>query len=211
MTRRQRAEPTPARSPLRSPGLLLHLPIALLLSVAATASPAAPPRATPPQNTALQAISEHIPDVHGTSLDGRTVDLPAQLRGRAAVLVLGFTKDARTPVRDWGRRLAADYAASPTISYFEMPVLASVPRHLRGFVLRQIAADVSDRGKPHFVAITADEPRWRALVHYNQPADAYVLLVDSNGVVRTTLSGPLTAAAYTALQRDIAALAPSSR
>lgn len=179
----------------RDPSPLLAV-LCLTLCGALPAFPARPETAQRP--------SERIPNVRGNTLAGQPVDLPAQLRGRTAVLVLGFSKDARIPVRDWGQRLAGDFATSSTVSYFEMPVLASVPRLLRGFVLRQIAADVSDRGKPHFVAITADEPRWRTLAHYNRPGDAYILVVDSDGNVRATLNGPFSARAYSALQRNLA-------
>ncbi len=152
--------------------------------------------------------ASRIPTVHATSLTGQQIDLPAQLQGRTAVLILGFTKESRIPTRDWGLRLATDYFASSTVSYFEMPVLAGVPRLLRGIVLKQIAAEVSDRGKPHFVPITADEPRWQALAHYSQPDAAYLLVVDSSGQVRDTFSGPLTDASYTRLQQAIHAASP---
>ena len=152
--------------------------------------------------------SSRIPEVHATNLTGQQIDLPAQLKGRTGVLILGFSKEARIPTRTWGLRLAKDYFSSPTVSYFEMPVLAGVPRLLRGMVLKQIAAEVSDRGKPHFVPITADESRWRALAHYSQPDAAYLLVVDSSGHVRDTFSGPLTDTSYTRLQQAITAASP---
>ena len=175
----------------------------LLLAALALLAPAAGP-----QVSAAEAAPNRIPDVHATSFAGQHIDLPAQLQGRTGILVLGFSKDARNAARDWGRRLFADYNSSSTVSYFEMPVLAGVPRLLRGVVLHQIAADVSDPAKPHFVPITADEPRWRELAHYSAPDDAYVLIVDSNGLVRDTRSGPLTDASYAAIKRSVANLQP---
>ncbi len=182
--------------------------LALLVLALLATSPRSTFSALPePQTPAAQARPATIPAVHGTTLTGQQVELPAALAGKTGVLVLGFSKDARVPVRDWGRRLAVDYATSSTIAYFDMPVLASVPRLLRGVVLKQIAADVSDRGKPHFLPITTDEPRWRELVQYSQPGDAYLLVVSGTGEVRATLSGPLTDTSYRTLQQEITAAA----
>ena len=155
----------------------------------------------PSLTLAAQTPSSQIPPVSANTLAGEPVRLPADLHGKSAILVLGFAKDARTEVRDWGKRLATDYFTSPTVLYYEMPVVAGVPRLLRGLVMKQIAAEVSDRGKHHFVPITDNEPRWRALAHVTDPNQAYLLLVNASGNVEWTTSGPLTEAAYQAVPR----------
>ena len=87
-----------------------------------------------------------IPALHGTVLSGEKVDLPEALRGKAGVLVLGFSKASRNEVAGWGRRLALDYRDSDTVIYFEMPMLAGVPRMLRGWVTGKIKEDVPAEG-----------------------------------------------------------------
>ena len=146
-----------------------------------------------------------IPSVSADTLAGEHVHLPADLRGKDGILVLGFGKDARTEVRDWGKRLAVDYFTSPTVLYYEMPVVAGVPRLLRGMVMKQIASEVSDRGKHHFVPITDNEPRWRTLAHVTDPNQAYILLVDAAGNVQWTTAGPLTDSAYQAVRDHLPA------
>ena len=84
-----------------------------------------------------------------------------------------------------------------------MPILESVPKLLRGAVLHSIKSEVSARSQPHFAPLTTDEKRWRSLVHYNQPNDAYVLLVDSNGQVRAQLQGAPTDASYQDLKHRV--------
>ena len=147
-----------------------------------------------------------IPAVHASTLAGEPVRLPEDLRGKSGILVLGFAKDARADVRDWGKRLATDYFTSPTVLYYEMPVVAGIPRLLRGMVLKQVASEVSDRGKHHFVPITDNEPLWRTLAHVTDPDQAYLLVVDASGNVVWTTAGPLTPAAYAAVQSHLPAL-----
>jgi hypothetical protein len=152
------------------------------------------------------ATAQVIPPVHGATFSGSPVDLPADLRGKVGVLVIGFSQGSRGDVTVWGKRLAEDYYDSPAVLYYEMPVLASVPKLMRGFVTGRIKAEVSDRGKTHFLPLDDHEPEWRTLTHYAVPDDAYVLLVDSSGVIRWQEHGPATDAAYAALRQQVEAL-----
>jgi hypothetical protein len=152
------------------------------------------------------AGAQKIPDVHGTSFTGATVDLPDALRGKAGVLVIGFSQGSRDAVTVWGKKLAVDYYDSPAVAYYEMPVLAGVPKLMRGFVAGRIKAAVSDRGRPHFVPLVENEAAWRSLVHYTAPDDAYVLVVDGFGVVRWQTQGQATDAAYAVLKQKLEAL-----
>jgi len=154
--------------------------------------------------------SQRIPDVHTTSFSGDLVDLPAMLQGKIAILILGFSKGSRNQATLWGRRLPTDYFYSPDVLYFEMPVLEAVPRLLRGAVLRSIKSEVSVRSQPHFAPLTTDEQRWRTVVHYNQPDDAYVLVVDSNGLVQAQFQGEPTDASYQEMKRRVEQLQSTS-
>lgn len=171
----------------------------LLGSAAVPSSPPPPP-------------APHIPEVHTLSFSGDRVDLPQMLEGKVAILILGFSKGARTQATLWGRRLPTDYFYSPDVLYFEMPVLQSVPRLLRGPVLHSIKSEVSARSQPHFAPLLTDEAHWRSLVHYSTPDDAYVLIVDGKGVVRAQLQGEPTDVTYQDLKRRVEQLlAPSLR
>ncbi len=179
---------------------LLLAPSLLLLSLDLRA--AAPPMPS--------RLPQRIPDVHTTSFSGDLVDLPAMLQGKIAILILGFSKGSRNQATLWGRRLPTDYFYSPDVLYFEMPVLEAVPRLLRGAVLRSIKSEVSARSQPHFAPLTTDEQRWRTVVHYNQPDDAYVLVVDSNGLVQAQFQGEPTDASYQEMKRRVEQLQSTS-
>jgi hypothetical protein len=149
------------------------------------------------------SATERIPEVHGTSLTNQAVDLPEGLQGKAGVLVLGFSRGSRDGVAEWGRRLAADYRSSPTVVYYEMPVLASVPGMLRGMVVRSMKSSVPERAQARFVPITDDEKTWRALVHYREADDPYLLVVNAQGSVVWRTQGVPTDAAYAELKQQV--------
>ncbi len=145
----------------------------------------------------------HIPALHGTTFSDTRVDLPDALHGKVGILVVGFSQGSREAVTVWGKKLAADYYDSPNVLYYEMPMLASVPKFMRGFVAGRIKSSVSDRGRPHFLPITDDEPQWRNLTHYNEPDDPYVLLVDGQGAILWQAHGSPTDAVYANLKREV--------
>ena len=165
---------------------MIRLAVAVLAALMSTAS-----------------LGETIPPLHCESLAGSRVDLPADLHGRSAVLVIGFSRDAQDAVRDWGRRLGAEYGASPSVSYYELAMLAGAPRVMRGFILRAMKKDVSERGKAHFLVVTEDEAEWRRVAHYDRADMAYVMVVDGAGAVRWTTSGPLTEGAYAEMKKRL--------
>jgi hypothetical protein len=151
-------------------------------------------------------VAERIPEVHGTSLSNQAVNLPGALRGKVGVLVLGFSRGSRDAVASWGRRLATDYQASPTVDYYEMPVLAAVPRMIRGLIVKSIKSSVPVSEQARFVVILENEAAWKAVTHYGRPDDPYLLVVDSQGSVVWQMQGAPTDAAYAALKEHVDAL-----
>ncbi len=150
-----------------------------------------------------QAPVNRIPEVHSTDLTGRPVNLPAMLQQKAGVLVVGFSRESREQATAWGTRLAGDFNSSSEVSFYELPVLDDVPRLLRGVVLRAIAKDVADPGKPHFVPLTGNQEQWKAVTHFEDSRDAYVLVVDGKGTVRWQVAGEPTDENYRAMRRAL--------
>jgi hypothetical protein len=153
------------------------------------------------------AAGERIPDVHSTSFADQAVDLPAALQGKVAgILVLGFSRGSREAVTGWATKIAADYRTSDVVAYYELPVVASVPGFLRGILLRSIKSSAPERAHKRIVPITTNEAGWRAVVHYSQPDDPYLLVVDGQGNVVWRTQGEPTDAAYAVLKQQVEAL-----
>lgn len=153
----------------------------------------------------------HIPPVRGTLLSGQAVSLPDSLHGKLGVLVVGFSQSSRDEVTNWGRRLGADYFGAPGVDYYELALLAEVPRFLRGYVTRKIKEQVSQHGQMHFLPVADHENEWKEAAGYSNPDRAYVLLVDGSGALLWRMGGPFTAASYAELQRQLAAARLKSR
>jgi hypothetical protein len=163
-----------------------------------------------------QTQSERIPATHGTSFAGTQVALPDDLPGRVGVLVLGFSKNSGDVCKGWGERLEQSYQSSREVMFYQIPVLESVPKLIRGMVLKSMRSGVPEAMQPHFMPTFSDEAEWKKIVRYADADDAYVLVVDGDGIVRWQTSGKVTDAGFGALKEQVEALrtksgAPASR
>ncbi len=153
-----------------------------------------------------QTASVRVPELHGKVLSGEKIDLPGGLEGGAGVLVVGFSQASREAVTGWAKRLSGDYRDSTTVRYYEMAMLSGVPRLLRGWVLKKIAAEVPDRAKARFAPIYDHEGEWKTAAGYGKADDAYVLIVDGKGMVRWKYEGAAGDAQYGELKRQVEGL-----
>ena len=154
----------------------------------------------PPKPGVAQAA---IPALRGVALNGDPVRLPEALKGKVGVLVLGFSQSARGQVTAWATKIAADYRDVSGVAYYELPMMGSVPRVLRGLVLRKISSDVPERAKRRFLPVYDHEPEWRAAARFGRAEDAYVLVVDENGVVRYNTQGDASERAYAEVKKRV--------
>lgn len=159
---------------------------------------------------AAQSQSAQVPVTHGTTFAGTQVTLPNDLHGRAGVLVLGFSKSSGDVCKGWGERLAASYRDSREVMYFQMPVLESVPKFIRGMVVKSIKSGVPESEQSHFMPMFSDEPAWKKIARYTNADDAYVLVVDGDGRVRWQTSGKVSDAGYAALKQQVEAVMAQS-
>lgn len=147
------------------------------------------------------AAQERIPNTEATALDGRTVVLPRDLPGRVCVLILGFGRHSADPTTAWEKPVRTSLEHLPEIGFLDMPVLASAPKLVRGWIVRAIRNKVPEAIRSKFVPINSDEDAWRRAAGYDDhlPDAPYVLLVDRSGVVRWTTHEPYTPERFGAL------------
>jgi hypothetical protein len=153
-----------------------------------------------------QTQSARIPTTHGTSFGGGQVTLPDDLRGRVGVLVLGFSKSSGDVCKGWGERLEQSYQSSREVMFYQMPVLESAPKFVRGMVLKSMRSGVPEAMQAHFMPVFSGESEWKKVARFANADDAYVLVVDGEGKVRWQTSGKVTEAGFAALKEQVEAL-----
>lgn len=150
-----------------------------------------------------QTQSARIPTTHGTSFAGAQVTLPDDLRGRVGVLVLGFSKSSGDVCKGWGERLEQSYQSSREVMFYQMPVLESAPKFVRGMVLKSMRSGVPEAMQAHFMPVFSGESEWKKVARFANADDAYVQVVDGEGKVRWQTSGKVTDAGFIALKDQV--------
>jgi hypothetical protein len=155
------------------------------------------------------AIANSIPASSGTTLDGRKMTLPADLRSPATILILGFSKDSQAATTTWEKAVRTSLADTPAIGYLDIPFLEDAPSFIRPVILRSIRRQVPDIVKPNFLPLTNGQAAWKQAAAFTSsaPDAAYVLLVDRSGIIQWQTHDPYSPALLAQLAREAKKLA----
>jgi hypothetical protein len=144
-----------------------------------------------------------MPKTEGQSLAGSKVVLPDAAAGKVAVLIFGFTKASKMPTGAWAKRLREDFGTRADFDLYQLPVLEDVPRFVRGMVISGIKKGVPENQRGHFVPILQGEAELKKFVHYNEPDDAYLVVLSRTGNVVDLSHGVPNDADYSKLRKTI--------
>jgi hypothetical protein len=129
-----------------------------------------------------------LPTIHGTSVSGREIELPNDVKGKVAVLVVGFTRNSSSPVAAWASKFKADFSHGGDLVVLRLPFLEDVPRLFRGLAKSGVEKSAG-QDRDEVVPIFESEAAYKQLVHYSKPDDAYVLVIDRSGAIRDVFAG----------------------
>jgi ATP10 protein len=130
-------------------------------------------------------IGSMLPRTEGETASEKPIVLPDAAAGRVAVLIVGFSKKSSDVTERWESRVFQDYGAGGgQVATFRVAVLESVPRLLRGFIRGRIEKNIPKEKRDSFVLLFHGEAEWKALVHFANPDDAYLVVLDVNGSIR---------------------------
>lgn len=152
---------------------------------------------------ALAQAPQTLPSMEGESLTGQKVEMPSAARGKVSVLIFGFSKASKKPTSAWADKIFADFGAQPEFALYQLPVLEDVPRLVRGMVISGMRKGERENMRDHFVPLLHGEKELKAFVHFKEPDDAYLVLLDRSGQVAQQIHGPFDADAYAHLRTSI--------
>ena len=144
-----------------------------------------------------------FPATPAETLTGKKVDLPAIAKGRVAVLVIGFTHASQNQTKPWGQKIPRE------IETYPVAVLEDVPKLFRGMASGGIKSSVAADARERFLLVYKGEKEMKQAVGFDQPDDAYVVLLDPQGAIRWRFHGAVTDAALAELKSQAAALVDS--
>lgn len=128
----------------------------------------------------LCALAQEMPRTAGETLSGKHVVLADELRGHAAVLVAGFSREGGNGTAAWVKAIRADGALAGT-SVYEIAQIAGAPGLIRGMIKSGMKKSVPAAEHDTFVVLTQDEQPWRTWFAVGDDKVPYVMMIDATG------------------------------
>jgi hypothetical protein len=148
-------------------------------------------------------FAQQLPRIEGDSLSGRHVVLPAAASGKVAVLILGFSKASKTPTAAWEKKITSDFSTQQ-VQVYQLPVLEEVPRIIRGMVISSMKGAVAAEKQDRFIPLLHGESELKKLVDFEQPADAYLIVLGPSSEIDYKTHGSIvTEAGYAQVREHI--------
>lgn len=130
----------------------------------------------------LPVIGQEIPKTAGETLSGARVVLADEVRGHAAVLVAGFSREGGNGTGAWVKAIHADTALSG-MAVYQVAQIAGAPGLIRGMIKSGMRRGVPVGEQDHFVVLTQDEKPWRSYFDVGDDQVPYVAMIDATGKV----------------------------
>ena len=144
---------------------------------------------------------QQLPNDKAETINGKTFDFPAVMRGAIATCVFGFGKDASDRVAVWLESLTSDdINAWSVVNLESVPSVARVP--LRVAMRKGTPKPLLERS----LVISKDSVEWKRILGVEREALPVVALFDKNGTIVWKRQGTFSASIADELKAKIAEL-----
>ena len=166
---------------------MISTAFAVLLALAAVTVWASPE----PAGAVPLAVGQRMPLLKGDLLTGKPGLLPDQAAGLTTLVLLGFSYDSRFQVEAWAEKFKARYGAAADVTLFEVPMMGSAARLGRWFIDSGMRKNTPRELHGRVMTVYGGNDDWKARVGFSAPHDAYLVLIDRQGIVRWLAHGPV--------------------
>ena len=144
----------------------------------------ATPRAGPAQE--YLRVGDPLPVLKGQFLSGRDAELPGASSGKVAFVAVGFTYKSRFPVEAWGSWYRATIGSRTDVTFFEVPMIGGLATLGRWFIDRGMRSGTPVELHDRVITVYKGTGDWKKRLAYSaeREDDAYVIVLDRNGIVQ---------------------------
>jgi hypothetical protein len=154
-------------------------------------------------------VGDRLPMLKGQFLSGRNAELPRASSGKLALVAMGFTDKSRFPVEAWGSWYRATIGSSTDVTFFEVPMIGGLSTLGRWFIDRGMRSGTPAELHEHVITVYGGTGDWKRRLSYSRARedDAYLIVLDRDGVVRWLHHGGFDQARADDLRRLLMGLA----
>ena len=154
-------------------------------------------------------VGDRLPPLRGRFLTDRDAVLPQASSGQIALVAIGFTYKSRFAVEAWADWYRSSIDPKTDVTLFEVPMIGGLGTLGRWFIDRGMRKGTPVELHDHVITVYGGTGDWKQRLSYS-PAhedDAYLVLLDREGVVRWLHHGGFDTAWSAELKTLLASLA----
>ncbi len=126
--------------------------------------------------------AQTMPGTAGETLSGKHIVLADETRGRAAVLIAGFSREGGNGTGAWVKAVHEDKALE-AVEVYQVAILEGAPSFMRGTIKNGMRKGVNAAEQDQFVVLTQDDKQWRQFFGVTTDKEPYAVLIDAKGSV----------------------------
>ena len=154
-------------------------------------------------------VGEPLPTLEGQFLTGPAAVLPQASSGKVTLIAMGFTYASRVPVEAWGDWYRTAIGSRTDITFFEVPMIGGLATLGRWFIDRGMREGTPVELHDHVITVYRGTGDWKQRISYASAHkdDAYLIVLDKEGVVRWLHHGVFDTLQSDQLKRLLTSLA----
>jgi hypothetical protein len=126
-----------------------------------------------------QVRNTRFPTVQGTSLEGKKVTIPDDLKGKPTLVLVGYIQRAQFDIDRW---ILGALQADVKASIIEVPTIAGMlPQMVQGFIDGGMRKGIPQSDWGSVVTVYEDAPKIIQALGNERPQSAYAVLLDKDG------------------------------
>ena len=157
----------------------------------------------------LLRVGDLLPELKGQTLTGLTAVLPQAASGRVALVAIGFTYQSRFPVEAWADWYRMTIGPRTDVTFFEVPMIGGAATLGWWFINRGMRNGTPAELHDQVITVYGGTGDWKRRLFYSSEHkdDAYLVVLDREGIVRWLYHGEFDQPRADDLQRLLASLA----
>lgn len=146
-----------------------------------------------------------LPPLGGEYLSGRKANLPADARGKTALLVFGFTYQSRFAVEKLAERFREEFTSQPEVTFYEIPMIGGMARMGKFFIDRGMRSGTPKPLHENVITVWGGVDPWKKRFGVTRATEdhAWVAVLDRDGKVAWSGHGLYTRELFDAVRAGI--------
>ncbi len=134
-----------------------------------------------------------FPRVSGSNLNGKTFELPKDLKGKLNIVVIPFIRGQGVQIAEWVPSLNELVKSNPDLEWYELPTLSDAYLPSRPNIDGGMRAAILEKdSRERTITLYLDKAKFMQSLNIPTENTIYVLLIDKNGEVIWRAAGGFT-------------------